>query len=294
MTESAITPRTSRTPRWLIEAAQRGDPSAERELLRRYEPLVQRVVWKLRLPPGCEREDLAQEARVGLVAAIRAWQSERGPFPAFADRCVTNQALLALETDWPTQAPGPEPSDLAPPRTPNRPTTRRRRSEAHAARHPSGALRRAHRSRVSAARTRAAEQCAARASHPHRQRIRRPRGLTQRPPLPADGPGVVRHLESGRARRLPRPSQTRRRAATSGLSGTARQSTPHTDPIVPRGRPRQMLSWQCARPVDAGARHPLVADAITDEHAAGRKKALVRIGADPRATRGRRFVCRRG
>ena len=65
--------------------------------MRRYEPLVQRVVWKLRLPPGCEREDLAQEARLGLLAAIRAWRAERGPFSAFADRCVTNQALLALQ-----------------------------------------------------------------------------------------------------------------------------------------------------------------------------------------------------
>jgi RNA polymerase sigma factor (sigma-70 family) len=100
MCESAIPSRSSRTPRWLINAARRGDPAAERELLRRYEPLVQRVVWKLRLPPGCERDDLAQEARVGLVAAIRAWKPERGPFPAFADRCVSNQALLALETDY--------------------------------------------------------------------------------------------------------------------------------------------------------------------------------------------------
>jgi RNA polymerase sporulation-specific sigma factor len=66
--------------------------------VRRYEPLVQRVVWKLRLPRGCDREDLAQEARVGLLAAIRAWRPERGPFPAFADRCVTNQALLALQS----------------------------------------------------------------------------------------------------------------------------------------------------------------------------------------------------
>jgi len=57
------------------------------------------VVWNLRLPPGCEREDLAHEARVGLLAAIRAWQPERGPFPAFADRRVSNQALLALEPD---------------------------------------------------------------------------------------------------------------------------------------------------------------------------------------------------
>ena len=97
MTDSMISNRPSRTPRWLIEAGRAGDPAAERQLLRRYEPLVQRVVWKLRLPPGCEREDLAQEARIGLVAAIRAWRAERGPFPAFADRCATNHALFALE-----------------------------------------------------------------------------------------------------------------------------------------------------------------------------------------------------
>ncbi|HWD70511.1 MAG TPA: sigma-70 family RNA polymerase sigma factor [Solirubrobacteraceae bacterium] len=97
MSESAISSRASRTPLWLLTAAQQGDPAAERELLRRYEPLVQSTVWKLRLPPGCEREDLAQEARIGLVAAIRAWQPERGPFPALADRCVTNQVLLASE-----------------------------------------------------------------------------------------------------------------------------------------------------------------------------------------------------
>lgn len=80
-----------------MQAAQRGDRGAQEEIVRRYEPLVQRVVWKLRLPPGCEREDLAQEARVGLLAAIRAWRPERGPFPAFADRCMSNQALLALK-----------------------------------------------------------------------------------------------------------------------------------------------------------------------------------------------------
>ena len=83
--------------RKVIEDAQRGDVAAQEELVRRYEPLVQRVVWKLRLPAGCDREDLAQEARVGLVSAIRAWRPERGPFPAFADRCVSNQALLALK-----------------------------------------------------------------------------------------------------------------------------------------------------------------------------------------------------
>jgi RNA polymerase sigma factor (sigma-70 family) len=81
----------------LLKAAQQGDLGAQEELVRRYEPLVQRVVWKLRPPPGCDRDDLAQEARVGLLLAIRAWRPARGPFPAFADRCVSNQALLALK-----------------------------------------------------------------------------------------------------------------------------------------------------------------------------------------------------
>lgn len=97
MTDSLTRAGNTGTARRLLEAAQTGDLGAQEELVRRYEPLVQRVVWKLRLPRGCDREDLAQEARVGLLAAIRAWRPERGPFPAFADRCVTNQALLALQ-----------------------------------------------------------------------------------------------------------------------------------------------------------------------------------------------------
>jgi len=85
------------TERRLLNAAQQGDRAAIEQLLRRYDPLIWRVVWSLRPPPGCEREDLAQEARIGLVAAIRAWRPERGPFPPFAARCVRNQALLAVQ-----------------------------------------------------------------------------------------------------------------------------------------------------------------------------------------------------
>jgi RNA polymerase sigma factor (sigma-70 family) len=87
----------SETDRRRLKAAQRGDETAIEHVVRSYEPLVQRVVWRMRLPLGCEREDLAQEARIGLVAAIRAWRPERGPFSAFADRCVSNAALLALK-----------------------------------------------------------------------------------------------------------------------------------------------------------------------------------------------------
>jgi RNA polymerase sporulation-specific sigma factor len=85
------------TERRLLEAAQQDDRAAIEQILRRYERLIWRVVWSLHPPPGCEREDLAQEARIGLLAAIRAWQPQRGPFPAFARHCVRIQALLAVK-----------------------------------------------------------------------------------------------------------------------------------------------------------------------------------------------------
>src|SRR5690348_13417566 len=82
--------------RRLVKAVQRGDWRAADELVRRYEPLVQRTIWRLKVPPWCEREDLAQEARLGLVTAMREWRPERGAFPAFAQQCVKNKALLAV------------------------------------------------------------------------------------------------------------------------------------------------------------------------------------------------------
>ena len=66
--------------------------------MRRYEPLIGAIVARLRLPCGCDRRDIAQEARVGLLRAIRAWQPARGPFRAFAARCARGQALNALDT----------------------------------------------------------------------------------------------------------------------------------------------------------------------------------------------------
>ena len=89
-------PKDHASTKRLLPAAQQGDRRAESELIRRYEPLVQGVVWRLELPPWCEREDLAQEARLGLLSAMRHWRPERGAFPAFAQRCVRNQALLAV------------------------------------------------------------------------------------------------------------------------------------------------------------------------------------------------------
>ena len=83
--------------RALLLAAKHGHRHALDELLGRYEPLIGAIVASLRLPCGCERADVAQEARLGLARAVRAWQPARGPFRAFAPLCARNQALRALD-----------------------------------------------------------------------------------------------------------------------------------------------------------------------------------------------------
>lgn len=97
-TFAARGPAASLHERALLLAAQRGDRRAQEELLHSYEPLVRATVRRLRLPVRADGEDIAQEARVGLLAAMRAWRPDRGPFCAFAARCVRNQAMKALDT----------------------------------------------------------------------------------------------------------------------------------------------------------------------------------------------------
>ena len=82
----------------LLHAAQHDDRRAQEELLRRYEPLVRATVRRLRLPCRCDRVDITQEARIGLLGAIRAWQPTRGPFRAFAAGCARAQVIKALDS----------------------------------------------------------------------------------------------------------------------------------------------------------------------------------------------------
>ena len=83
--------------RALLAAAQSDDRRAVEELLRRYEPLVRAVVGRVRPPYGCDREQLAQDAKLGVLGAIRAWRPDRGPFGAFAARCARGQVIKALD-----------------------------------------------------------------------------------------------------------------------------------------------------------------------------------------------------
>ena len=87
------------TPLWEqqhIGAAKRGDRVAEAQLLDLYEPMVRRITGSLYLPGG-EREDLAQEARLGILAAIRTWDPDRSvPFRCFAWLCAVREARMAV------------------------------------------------------------------------------------------------------------------------------------------------------------------------------------------------------
>jgi len=80
----------------LLSAAQAGDRRAQEALLRRYDPVVRHIVRRLRLPWRYPRADLAQEARIALVGAIRAWEPARGPFYPFAVHCVYTKTASAL------------------------------------------------------------------------------------------------------------------------------------------------------------------------------------------------------
>ena len=95
--ESRRQPRpTTNWERRLIRSAGRGDAVAQSRLLALYEPMVRRIARRLFLPGG-DRDDLAQEARVGVIDAARVWNPRRGvPFSSFAYLCAVREVRMAI------------------------------------------------------------------------------------------------------------------------------------------------------------------------------------------------------
>jgi RNA polymerase sporulation-specific sigma factor len=91
--------RPADTPLWerrLIRAAGRGDRAAQALLLKHYEAMVRHIVRPLHVAGG-EREDLAQEARIGVFDAARCWDPQRRvPFHCFAWLCANHEVISAL------------------------------------------------------------------------------------------------------------------------------------------------------------------------------------------------------
>ena len=79
---------------WL--ASQNGDSEALRHLITRYDRLATSLCGSY-CAAGMEREDLLQEAYLGLLKAIRSFQPEKGiPFSAFAGLCMKRQLISAV------------------------------------------------------------------------------------------------------------------------------------------------------------------------------------------------------
>jgi RNA polymerase sporulation-specific sigma factor len=87
---------TTGSERRMILAARRGDATAQARVLSQYEPMMRLIARRLYLPGG-DPDDLAQEARMGLVDAMRTWDPARGvPFSSFAWLCATREARNAV------------------------------------------------------------------------------------------------------------------------------------------------------------------------------------------------------
>src|SRR3954454_5784150 len=88
---------TTGSERRMILAARRGDAPAQARVLTQYEPMMRLIARRLYLPND-EPEDLAQEARLGLLDAVRPWAPDRGvPFSNFACLCATRESRTAFK-----------------------------------------------------------------------------------------------------------------------------------------------------------------------------------------------------
>lgn len=81
----------------LAKAAKDGDEAAFEELLRLHEHFIKHLSI-LYWGSGTERQDLRQEASVGLLAATQDYNPERGPFPRFARLCMRRRVYTFMKT----------------------------------------------------------------------------------------------------------------------------------------------------------------------------------------------------
>ena len=83
----------------LIIQSRNGDEFAEEALAKRYVKLV-RICARQFFLVGGDGEDLIQEGMLGLLNAIRRYDPQGGAsFKTYAERCVRNRLLSAVEMD---------------------------------------------------------------------------------------------------------------------------------------------------------------------------------------------------
>ena len=91
-----------------IRQAANGDQEAFGRIVRRMEPLIHAQIHSLRCD-GTEDEDMAQEALMGLLAAVRTYRPDGGAaFTTYATTCIRNRLLSVLRRIGPQAEPLPQ------------------------------------------------------------------------------------------------------------------------------------------------------------------------------------------
>lgn len=81
----------------VVLLAQNGSNEACEHMLRKYRPFVSMKASSYFLAGG-DRDDLIQEGLIGLLKAIRVYDSQKdAAFKSFADLCVTRQLISAVK-----------------------------------------------------------------------------------------------------------------------------------------------------------------------------------------------------
>ena len=81
----------------LIEEIRKGDSDYENELIFRYRATVEAIAAKY-IDSPLEKEDLIQEGMIGLLAAIKSFNLNKGTkFVTYASRCINNSVKSAIK-----------------------------------------------------------------------------------------------------------------------------------------------------------------------------------------------------
>lgn len=80
----------------ILSGAQSGDDNQAELVIKKYRPTVEVIASKYKDSP-MEREDLIQEGMIGLLAAIKSYQSDKGAsFKTYSRICIDNSIQSAL------------------------------------------------------------------------------------------------------------------------------------------------------------------------------------------------------
>ena len=81
----------------LVKKYKAGDPKAQNMLIQRYSPVIKRCMATLYLIGG-DKDDLMQEGRLGLMAAVRDYDTTKQiAFFPFAKLCISRMQMNAVE-----------------------------------------------------------------------------------------------------------------------------------------------------------------------------------------------------